>query len=151
MYRSFLEAKSYSTKFWDYIWTSADCPCRLQVWGQIWPDGMLSWTEELKSQVIDMWEWETCWGHDTAHIQTPIIQHSLTPLQDSYYIWTSVDCPCRFGVRSDPDGLLSWTEELKSQGICVRDLFRAWQWHIFASVTHEGFFSWVPAGRQNPT
>ena len=61
---------------------------------------------------------------------------SLTPLQDSYYIWTSVDYPCRFGVRSDPDGLFSWTEELKSQVIGVRDLLEAWH----SSDTHPSLF-----------
>ena len=47
-------------------------------------------------------------------------------------ILSSVDYPCRFGVRSDPDGLFSWTEELKSKVIGVRDLLGAWH----SSDTH---------------
>ena len=57
----------------------------------------------------------------------------------------------RFKVRSDPDGLFWWTEELKSKVVGVRDLVGACHrsgTHIYHSLTslQDSHYTWTSAG-----
>ena len=53
---------------------------------------------------------ETGWGNSSAQIT---IHHYLAPSQDLHYIWPSVEHPCRFGARSNPNDDVLWTSEVK--------------------------------------
>ena len=80
---------------------------------------LIACSHGLKSWNPMLLVWETFLRYVTAQTQT---HHSHISSQDAYYISTSVDYPFRFRVISSPVALFSWTEELKSNCIGVRDL-----------------------------